>query len=49
MTHRFLIDIAPNTYAFLVVGGMAVTGLTLGTFFDKLLARLGIDVRGGPR
>ena len=49
MSHQILIDVAPNVYALLVVAGMAVTGFTLGTVFDRLLTWFGIDLQGGSR
>ncbi len=44
MPHRFLLDINPNSFALLVVIGMATTGLLLGTVMDRLISWIGIAV-----
>ncbi len=49
VTHRLLLDIAPNAYAIVVVAGMASAGLVLGTLLDQILRRFGIGPQGGSR
>ncbi len=51
MPHTLLLDTSPNSFALIVVLGMAMTGFVLGTVLDRLMSWLGIagSAKGSSR